>query len=80
MENPPTPQPLTISPEVRQNVRFFSAGPCWFPGCEELRTQYREEVARAEARKDCSNCARGAINRKYLTLVANAQASSNQTT
>lgn len=65
----------SISPEAQRVLSFFSAAPCWFAGCEDLRQQYKAELAEAE-KANCRGCAKGPIMRKYQALVSKAIAGS----
>ena len=57
-----------ISSDDRRILNFFStAAPCWFAECEDLRQQYAAEIAALAA--GCPDCQKGAVIRKYQTLV-----------
>jgi len=49
-------------------IRFFTfSRPCWFGGCEELRSKYAE----AKAARTCLKC-EGALTREFMPLVREA--------
>lgn len=50
-------------------VFFNLKQPCNFPGCESLRTQYKQELIKAQQGKGCAACARMAVNRKYKQML-----------
>ncbi len=53
-----------VPPREQLISRFFvDSSPCWFPGCEELRRQFKEEVGKLGS--DCPACDRGALMNKY---------------
>lgn len=60
-------------PESEAEVnRFFSLTyPCWFGGCEELRKEYKEALAK-EGKDDCTDCQKGAIMRMFESRVRQA--------
>jgi hypothetical protein len=59
-----------ISPEVMEAMRFFSPySPCWFEGCNELRTRFQEEESEMLKTPNCPNCYRGRLIRKFLPEV-----------
>lgn len=61
--------PTSISPEMRQIVRFFVASdPCWFTGCESLRAEYNAELQTIGG-EDCTSCQQGDLTRKYMLLI-----------
>ena len=62
----------SIPAEEQQNYAFFSEGaPCFFTGCEELKANY--EADKAKLGNDCPSCEKGALIRKYLTLIRKAR-------
>lgn len=65
-------QPREIDEETKRDIQFFGGSPCWFPGCEQLRVDYAEELSKLEA-ASCKGCEKGALIRKYLKLIASAQ-------
>lgn len=57
-----------ISEEDRRSLSFFALNtPCWFPECENLRRQYRDELTKLSP--GCPACQKGALVRKYQALV-----------
>lgn len=58
----------SVPPEFQRIMSFFSAAPCWFPECEELRRQYREELE-ALGGPDCPDCQQGSLIRKYTDII-----------
>jgi hypothetical protein len=69
---------LTADETTKRNIGFMVPSiPCWFEGCEELRTQYEADVVaetadwiRRNPGKDCPGCVVGRINQKYLAILA----------
>ena len=63
----------TYIPEVEKEAIkvFIDSYPCWFPGCEELRKKYKDEL-NSENPNGCSSCKKAPILRKYLKLAVNA--------
>lgn len=62
----------SIPDSTKRDIKFFSDSPCWFEGCEELRTQYQDELTKLES-ANCKSCEKGALIRKYLKLLAERQ-------
>lgn len=62
------------SEEDKRNIRLFGNDPCWFPGCQELRDQYQQELEAREKEGECKKCEKGTLMRKYLRLAAELQA------
>lgn len=55
----------SVSKEDQEILKFFvDSVPCWFEGCEELRKEWNEAVAKAGGEK-CVGCARGRIMRQF---------------
>lgn len=71
------PRAKVITDQERRDIRLFGTSPCWFEGCEELRAAYHAELDQSQKRSGCSNCERGAINKKYLQLAAAKQANAS---
>lgn len=61
-----------VTDETRRDIKFFSNSPCWFEGCEKIRAAYEAEVAKLDAAK-CKPCEKGALIRKYLQILKDAQ-------
>lgn len=50
--------------------RFFDpAVPCFFPGCEGLRTAYLREKEEMESKENCTNCSLNALRQSYTLKV-----------
>lgn len=65
---------LVVTPVAKRDIRFFGDTPCWFEGCEELRSQYKRELE--DLRKEdkyCKGCDKGGLMRKYLQLLQEMQ-------
>lgn len=55
----------SVPPRESKIFSFFSRmSPCWFEGCEELKTQYFEELQQLKDAK-CKACDEGKLIRKY---------------
>ena len=62
-----------ITEEQKEVLKFFSTlTPCWFEGCEELRSQYQEDLKERGGDKGCTSCQKGALMREYMEKVAKA--------
>jgi hypothetical protein len=58
----------SMPPREQLILSFFSPNtPCPFPGCEELRRKYFEEVEALGP--DCVDCQEGGVMRKYLEII-----------
>lgn len=63
----------SVSDEDQAAIRFFLPNyECDFPGCEELKREFDQEVAKAGG-SGCKGCARGGIMRRFLPRVKEAQ-------
>jgi len=60
-----------IDDRTKQAMSFFTDAPCWFEGCEELRTQYKKDLEAQQSGTGCKTC-KGAIYRKYIKKVTDA--------
>lgn len=60
-------------PEIEKEATklFIDSYDCWFDGCEELRKQYKEELA-AISKESCPPCKKGQIWRKYIRKTVEA--------
>lgn len=47
---------------------FFAGSPCWFLGCEQLRSEFNAAIEASGGSK-CQGCARGAIIREFTPRV-----------
>ena len=66
-----TPTSKVKSPIRQEIIPFFvDSSPCWFPGCEELREEYRKELEKLGS--NCPGCQRGALMRKFAPRVEDA--------
>lgn len=53
-----------IPESTQRELEFFQLDvPCSFPGCEQLREQYRQDIANLPP--NCPMCEYGAVMRKY---------------
>lgn len=70
--NPTKVRVLTItsvSDTTQRAMGFFlDTVPSFFPGCDELRVQYKEELAAAK-NAGCTGCQEAALKRKYIRIV-----------
>jgi hypothetical protein len=66
-------KPIEIDESTKRDIKFFSASPCWFDGCEDLRVEHAKELEKLKSLNNgCDRC-KGALVRKYLKLVKEAQ-------
>lgn len=73
----------SIPPEEAELNRFYSLDiDCWFNGCEQLREEYKNELAKAGTTDaPCTGCQKGAIMRLFEKRVRAAiQNSKNHAT
>ncbi len=61
-------------PDIAGYSPLFSATPCWFEGCNQLREQYQTEAANLASKmaaegQRCTTCDLGDIRRKYIALM-----------
>lgn len=64
--------PVHIPDEEKEATKLFiDSYECWFDGCEELRRQYKQELA-ALSDENCVPCKKGAIWRKYIRKTVEA--------
>ena len=62
---------ITSMPQIEQDVyKFFTATPCWFEGCEDLKKSYNEQLT--DLGDDCRNCDKGALMRKMIPHIRKA--------
>lgn len=59
---------LVATPALQGNLKFFQEGyQCDFPGCEELREEYQNELANLAKDPNCpSGCEKSKLTLKYL--------------
>ena len=69
LERVEDPQSQKVNHPIRQDIIpfFVESSPCWFPGCEELREEYRKELGKLGS--NCPGCQRGALMRKFAPRV-----------
>lgn len=62
----------SVGPQMSHQLKLFNKHtPCWFAGCEQLRTRYFEEIQELQNRPGCNtDCAQAKIMRKYLIEAA----------
>lgn len=61
-----------IPPEETAALKFFNLlEPCFFEGCEELRTEYQAGLEKAGGEK-CTSCAKGRLIREFKPRVKQA--------
>lgn len=61
---------ITSIPDITQRAMgfFVDTVPAFFPGCDELRAQYKDEMAAAK-NAGCTGCQEAALKRKYIRIV-----------
>lgn len=64
-EVPQTPPGKEGADTIKNFFNFNT--PCEFPGCEQLREAYENDLARLG--DECSSCARDDITRKYVAMI-----------
>ncbi len=70
----PSPSQVQLNEAAKKNIKFFGSAPCWFEGCDELRAQYQSELDALQNRTTgCKPCEKGALMRKFLLLLEQAQ-------
>lgn len=61
-------QDLATEEDARRMRLFNDAAPCWFPGCQEMRARYAQDLDRLPP--ECPACEIGNIMRRYLREMA----------